>query len=206
MKLKIGITMRITESSDYYELRNSIAVDWIDFLNLHFSEYDLILLPNSNFNIIDYLKSLGINCFFLVGGEDIGSHEIRDNTELKICKYAHENNLPVIGICRGLQILTHYFGGEIVKGDIQFSREHLATRHKIRLKNKIEEVNSYHSNTIKNLPKNFNIIAKDINDDSIEAASYENFLGLMWHPERENNIPEWQILLIKNFIKKYERN
>ena len=71
MKLKIGITMRITESSDYYELRNSIAVDWIDFLNLHFSEYDWILLPNSNFNIMDYLKSLGINCFFLVGGEDI---------------------------------------------------------------------------------------------------------------------------------------
>ena len=49
------------------------------------------------------------------------------------------NKLPVIGICRGMQLIHHYLGGDITNGNDSFVNEHRATKHKVRIKNEIME-------------------------------------------------------------------
>ena len=40
--------------------------------------------------------------------------ELRDEFELKVLKYAQEQSLPLLGICRGLQIANVFFGGTLI--------------------------------------------------------------------------------------------
>ncbi len=39
----------------------------------------------------------------------------RDVFELEVLKRAIGNNVPVLGVCRGLQLINHYYGGRLVK-------------------------------------------------------------------------------------------
>ena len=49
----------------------------------------------------------------LCGGADIGKNPERDQSELNWIKLALEHQMPIVGICRGMQILNSYFGGEV---------------------------------------------------------------------------------------------
>ena len=199
MSLRIGITMRVTKSNNYYELRDSISQDWISYFNNFFPETKWILIPNSEENILRYIELWKINAFIFSGGEDFGLTKSRDITENVILKYALKKNLPILGICRGLQLIIKCFGGTIIKGNDKFIKRHLSTRHKIIYQNSNREINSYHSFRIdkSNFPNNLKIIATDSVDKSIEAVQGKNILGLMWHPERERDI-NWEKKLILN--------
>jgi len=39
----------------------------------------------------------------------------RDNTEFQLIKDAHEKNIPIFGICRGMQLLNVYFNGTLIQ-------------------------------------------------------------------------------------------
>lgn len=49
----------------------------------------------------------------LCGGADIGKDEERDAKEFIWIKQALDSNNRILGICRGMQILNHYFGGKV---------------------------------------------------------------------------------------------
>ena len=49
----------------------------------------------------------------LCGGADIGKDEERDAREFVWIKQALDSNNRILGICRGMQILNHYFGGKV---------------------------------------------------------------------------------------------
>ena len=49
----------------------------------------------------------------LCGGADIGKDEERDAREFVWIKQALDSNNRILGICRGMQILNHYFGGNV---------------------------------------------------------------------------------------------
>lgn len=40
---------------------------------------------------------------------------IRDSTEIKVCDLAMQRNLPILGICHGVQLLNVYFGGTLIQ-------------------------------------------------------------------------------------------
>lgn len=202
---RIGITMRITEESKYIEKRDSLAMDWSNYLFSYFPDDSFIYLPNLGSKIIDYLDYWKVTTVILSGGDDIGKYDIRDENELNIIKHCVKKNIPLIGICRGMQILHKYYGGEL---SFSQSKKHVNIYHKIKLIDEKElEVNSYHTNMIdeKSLHKSFQIIGRCLNDESIEVIQNSKALGIMWHPEREMSFysKSYTTDLIKNFICNY---
>ena len=135
------------------------------------------------------------------GGNDIGQFASRDNTELQLLQYAEDKNLPVLGICRGMQFLAHYFEVGLKKVE-----NHVSVRHKLLL-NKNEygdqegSVNSFHNLSIESCPSGFEVSATSY-DSNIEAiVNYEKrWEGWMWHPEREQKFLESDLIRAQKLL------
>ena len=133
------------------------------------------------------------SAFLLSGGNDIGESPDRDETESAIINYAKEKELPLLGICRGMQMMAFSEGTSLVPMD-----GHAGTRHQID--GEISgEVNSYHNFSIVKLGKNINKIAWT-KDGSIEVFKHQKkrILGIMWHPERYKKIKKFDL----DFLRK----
>lgn len=203
MELNFGISMRVTNASNYFEPRDSIARDWSNYMLTSFPESKWLFIPNIEDEVEKYIKKWNINVLILSGGDDIGMYTERDKTELQLIKIALRNNIPIIAICRGLQLIHTFFGGKLLAGDSTFILNHRAKKHKIILNDKEIEVNSYHTNMLdeKTIDKQFKIIGRCKKDNSIECIKSNGILAMMWHPERENVFHEWNINLIKKFLR-----
>ena len=129
----------------------------------------------------------------------------RDTYELLLTKVAIENKLPILGVCRGLQVINVFFGGTLVqdmeaelgiaKGKHDQTENTSIGTHKIYVKpdsltytllnKEIMLTNSHHHQCIKKLGRELEITAKS-DDGIIEAI--ENYdkkiIGLQFHPER----------------------
>lgn len=151
-----------------------------------------------------------------------------DKYHLKIIDYAIKNNIPILGICCGMQAMAMYslnnFNEIKVLEKIDSTINHNGTAarnslvHQVKIKqdswlfkifDKTEiEVNSYHNFKVKKIGKNFDIIAKS-KDNIIEAIEYKNkdqfVLGVQWHPELLSN----HSIIFQEFIRqarKYNEN
>jgi len=202
--LNIGITMRVTNAENYYELRDSIAKDWFSYMSFVMPDANWVLLPNLENKIVEYAKRWELNGFIFSGGENIGVSPCRDNTELELFFYAQKDKFPVLGICRGFQTIYSFMGGEIKQQGEYFSKTHKATKHKIRYGNNLETVNSYHNNmaVLESKPKSIDVKALCVEDNSIEAFTSEKVLAFQWHPEREKKFREWDAKIIREFFER----
>jgi len=116
----------------------------------------------------------------LSGGNDVGSCRSRDLTENSLLDYAERNQLAVLGICRGMQMIGVRAGVELraVAG-------HVRTRHAVSGE-LVRDVNSYHNLALAACPAGFDVLARSA-DGEIEAIRHQTlpWEGWMWHPERE---------------------
>ena len=207
-KLRIGVSTRIIHSENYIDDRDALSHDWTSLLE----KINIlpILIPNSLVEIEEFLDGVDLDGIILSGGDNIGEFPLRDKTERKIIKYAINKKIPIFGVCRGMQIMNQFFGGDIIK---TIDKKHVGKSHSITVsKEKIFSfldekeimVNSFHNNIIieKKLGKNLISIAKDTNDESIEAVIHSNYpiIGTMWHPERMKDKNNYN--LIKIFFEK----
>ena len=119
---------------------------------------------------------------------------LKDNKYLKDInkfKWIKRVNMPILGICAGMQIIALQFGARLIKNTEIGSKEV-----KTEIKNHLflGKFNAYelHENSLNNL-KNFNIIAKSKN--SIQAIKHKtrDIYGIMFHPEVRN----------ENIVKKF---
>ena len=131
----------------------------------------------------------------LSGGNDIGLFSLRDKTEYLILDYALEKKIPVLGICRGMQIMSRWAGTKLKRVE-----GHIRKRHNLKGEIK-KEVNSYHAYSIAECPKGFKILALS-EDGEIEAIRHSSLPleGWMWHPEREYKFSNDDINRLKNYL------
>ncbi len=200
----IGLTMRIV--TEYYpsgahEKRDALAHDWADFLRFALPSVTWVALPNEGEDTVLRAKDLGVQGLVLTGGNDIGEQVQRDVSERALLTWAREEKLPVLGICRGAQMLNVFCGGSLAH--VHFVQKHANTRHSLTLREEFQsllpaEVNSYHMYGITKdgLAPALRAVAL-AQDESIEAFMHKNlpWLGLMWHPEREKKYSEHDIEL-----------
>ena len=126
----------------------------------------------------------------------------RDTFELAILEEFLKTKKPILGICRGLQLMNVFYGGTLyqdikyVDTNIQHKQKWLADlpTHDINiLENNIlfkifgkkARTNSFHHQMIKDLGRELTSIAT-ANDGVIEAIQNKNypfFYGVQWHPE-----------------------
>ena len=195
MTKRIGISLRVERFEKYNEKRDAISQDWLIFLK-KINAFP-ILIPNTLTNVKSFLHEMKIDGFILSGGDNIGDDSERDQTEKEIINFAVDNKIPVLGVCRGMQVINSYFGGSIISTN---DRNHVGKNHIVELTNdKISkildknslEVNSYHNNIIKKniLAENLEIFAITKEDKTVEGYFHKELpiMGVMWHPERDTN-------------------
>lgn len=209
--MKVGITQRVDFISEYSETRDSIDQRWYELFEV-LGIY-IIPIPNGLKDIKAWLNEMKCDAFILSGGNDIfglkeskNISKARDKTEFAILKYSYDLSIPVFGVCRGFQVMNIFFGGKL-----QRVSGHVATSHSIKFcfdpsRNwDSKEVNSFHEWGISknNLAKELIPCAFD-NDDNVEAAINRDlkWLGVMWHPERNEIFDNFDLDLLRKLFKK----
>lgn len=150
----------------------------------------------------------------------------RDEYEYFLLEKAKERNIPVLGICRGLQIINTYEGGTLyqdlsyIPGEIlkhsQNQRPELKT-HSVDFEagsilSQVfggEEflVNSFHHQVLKDVAKDYKVTAR-AKDGVVEAIEHQNYpflVGVQWHPEMLAKKCDDTNKLFKYFIDKTKK-
>lgn len=213
---KIGITLRIVEAQAYKEPRDAISHDWIKFLEE--SGYVPVLLPNSLQDPVRYFVDQKCEALILSNGEDIklkrkGDREFdgtkRDIVEAKLLSHAIEDNIPVLGVCRGMQFINVYLGGKLTKS----VNGHVIKTHSVNLidcyyqriyDTKGMQTNSYHNMGILKADLANDLIPWALKDDVVEAFYHKNYpvVAIQWHPERETPSRDMDKKMMNTFFKR----
>ena len=199
---RIGISSRIMNIEKFDEKRDAISHDWIDFLQK--LEILPIIIPNKIKDVDKYISTLNLDGIILSGGDNIGEFPERDKTEIRIIDYSTRNNIPILGVCRGMQLINEFFNGKNVKSD---NLNHVGKYHNVKVKNlnfkdilgEELKVNSFHNNLIKkeDVGQELEIFAESEEDSTIEGYFHKRYpiIGVMWHPERDQD-QEYQSKII----------
>lgn len=147
----------------------------------------------------------------------------RDSYEMKLIDHALAQGKPILGICRGAQIMNVHQGGtmyqdiyeqmenEIIGHSQKAAREFPSHEVTIVEGTKLYEIigektirtNSFHHQANKVLAGNF-VISASTSDgviEGIESIEHEFFIGLQWHPEDLYDHDKASQKIFKAFIK-----
>ncbi len=185
-----------------------------------------IITPYEN---IDHVEDLldNVSGIVLSGGGDIhaeffneelhekadGLNVLRDEFEIKICQLALERDIPILAICRGLQILNVAMGGGLIQhidghydandDDLMHNGSVVEGTYFHSLFNENDfQVNSIHHQAIKDVRDNVEIqmYCGDI-IEAIKVTDKKFVVGVQYHPERIYNSHCQSKILFDEFIK-----
>ena len=134
-----------------------------------------------------------------------GINPRRDRQELLLTRLAADRQIPILGICRGIQTMNAAFGGPLYQ-DIHSQMEGTRIKHSQELDRSyashtvtIEKdtllhnlfkadtiaVNSFHHQAVKEAAPGFRICARATDGviEAMESTEYKSMLGVQWHPE-----------------------
>jgi gamma-glutamyl-gamma-aminobutyrate hydrolase PuuD len=178
----VAITQRVSVVPAYGERRDCLDQAWTKFL----AACGLlpVLLPNITEVALALCESAGISGLVLTGGNDLaslgGDAPERDAVENALLDWAERRRLPVLGVCRGMQVIQQRFAIPLCRVE-----GHVAHRQAIRINGDRKEVNSYHRFAAFESRSPLEIWA--VADDGVVKAirhSADPVTGIMWHPER----------------------
>lgn len=181
-----------------------------------------------------------IDALILSGGGDInplfggdepsprlrGINQKRDLPELMITRLAYNRQIPILGICRGIQALAVALGGKVaqdisIQANVKHSQDadRAEQTHSIKIaedsilhslygEEKIY-VNSFHHQAVKDAGDKFRVVAKSSDGiiEAMESSEYKSIIGVQWHPEcLEDGMPlfRWLVEEAKAFRRANE--
>lgn len=147
----------------------------------------------------------------------------RDRTELTLARWAFDDDMPTLGICRGQQLLNVALGGTLYQDliaqgvtTVEHSgvdgrpRDRLVHRVRLdpdsRLAQLIDEtsmdVNSLHHQAVKNVAPALRVTgtADDGVIEAVESADRRFWIAVQWHPEELPDVP-WARRLFAGFVR-----
>lgn len=194
--MKVIVTQRVAMDSRLGERRDCLDQRWADFL----SACGLLGLPMSNRQgaARTMLDSVAVSGIVLTGGNDLaaygGDAPERDIAEDELLDLAEERGLPVIAVCRGMQLVQHRRRVPLHRVD-----GHVEAHQIISIEGHDAEVNSYHGfGTRENrAPLKVWAVASDGLVKAVRDPSRRT-IGLMWHPERLVPFAKRDIDLFRN--------
>lgn len=166
-----------------------------------------------------------IDGLVLAGGHDVdpalygadphpatnGTVPLRDRAEIALVRRAVELDMPVLAVCRGMQVLNVAFGGTLVQHlpDVLGHEEHRRTPgdfdgsdHGVALQagsraalaagEDLHNTKSHHHQAVDTVADGFEVTGKSTLDDlveAIEAPDKRFVLGVQWHPEADERSP-----------------
>lgn len=179
---RVGVTQRQVDLPERGEVRDALDARLPRLL----WELGFVPVPIAN-DVADadaYLDALDIDALLLSGGDHVGEPPARARVERAALDLALRRGIPVLGICRGMQVIVTACGGTLVPAD-----GHVATRHPVDGPlTGAREVNSFHAFGVMpdGLPEVLRPVAH-APDGTVEAVRHavHPWTAIMWHPERE---------------------
>ena len=131
-----------------------------------------------------------------------GINQERDLPELLLTRLAYNRQIPILGICRGIQVLAAALGGKVaqditINANVKHSQD--ADRSELTHSVKLLEdstlyhiygqekllVNSFHHQAVKDAGDKFRVVAKSSDGivEAMESSEYKSIIGVQWHPE-----------------------
>ncbi|MEK4713954.1 gamma-glutamyl-gamma-aminobutyrate hydrolase family protein [Sporosarcina sp. FSL K6-5500] len=129
----------------------------------------------------------------------------RDSSELELARRMLKTGKPILGICRGLQVLNVAVGGtlyqDLYKQNDSPILQHIQKAPNTHCSHYVQldkgsllesiagseriQVNSYHHQSLKEVPSDFKVtgVASDGIVEAIESTDEQFVLGVQWHPE-----------------------
>ena len=144
-----------------------------------------------------------------------------DKFHLKSIEYCKKYNKPLLGICRGMQIINVAFGGSLYQDlsyingciikHVQNSKRN-ATSHTVDVVQNSHlykiigdkvMTNSFHHQSVKKVAPGFKVsaVAKDGVVEAIESENDDFILGIQWHPEEMFQDSEAMLNIFKELIQ-----
>jgi len=150
---------------------------------------------------LDFLKNRKVKGVILSGGPS----SVYEKDSPKISKDLFEQNIPVLGICYGLQLLMHLFEGKVAAAEKkEYGKASLQIKGSSDLFQNIPEesiVWMSHGDKVDRLPTDFEVIAQTQNSPFAAVHHREKpFYGIQFHPEVSHTEQGQSIL--KNFCFK----
>jgi putative glutamine amidotransferase len=174
---------------------------------------------------------------FLPGGEDIdpsnygedrhpllgATDRERDRTELLLTRWAIEEGMPVLGVCRGVQMINVACGGTLIQDlhneqpDLEkhdyfppsYERYRIShgvsivpDSHLAEAMGQVHEVNSMHHQGIDQVGYGLRVVARaeDGLPEALEAPQLPFVVGVQWHPEELSKTDQMSANLFYNFV------
>lgn len=207
----IGISCGVSKG------KTSLKLEYVEAVRQAGATPVLIPAMTDSLALRDLLSRL--DGVILSGGEDVAPayygetphekletvNDYRDTYDFMVAGIAHEMNLPMLGICRGVQLLNVYFGGTLYQ-DIPSQRPDWNLLHRARVKGDkplhkvliepdsqlakmfgVTEINANtsHHQAVKKVAPGFRIVARaaDGTHEGIESIEGLPVWGVQFHPE-----------------------
>ncbi len=187
------LTSRSIKKND--EIYFSLDKNWFNYL----LNTKITLIPNLSSKMNDYLEEPSYSGIVLAGGGNIRKNSLSNNdfdderelVEEHLIEYSLANNIPLIGVCRGMQkIMT------VLEKKIEFVHNKIDIKDPYELSNAIKSevtfkgtrtcYNNFSILYDKNIENSWNVLCLDSNRN-ILAVIHKKYkiLSFMWHPERD---------------------
>ncbi len=197
--LKVALAVR-TGESEYGTPVDIFDADLVRFISD--AGFVVAVLPNEVSAVGPILEDADL--VVLTGGSEpvrpaghapTGRRQIAEAVTLNA---AIAGSIPLLGICRGMQVLNCHFGGTLKA--LPPGHRHAGTEHMVALwpsrlatalaTNPPLTVNSYHDNAVASVGTDMRVAAMS-EDGEIEAIEHMSLdvYGVMWHPERLLSAP-----------------
>jgi putative glutamine amidotransferase len=166
----------------------------------------------------ELITALRLRGVILTGGNDLAhlpdatdTAPERDAFERNLLEVCTRRRLPVLGVCRGMQMLVDHCGGRVGPIEGHVATMHALTMHPLARKCPFpmpglerQAVNSFHRyGTLVGQEGPALRVAASARDGTVEAVVHESLpqWGIMWHPERSPNDPGDRLILSTLFAK-----